>query len=286
MVPTEGLTIAPLGLDAITEGLALTVEAGWNQTSEDWAFFVSHGTVLGARDNAQRLLATSAVLPYSSGFAWVSLVIVAKSHRGRGLGTRMLERCLEILRQRSLVGMLDATPAGERIYAPLGFRPLFALERWEGAGGRMPARALAPGQGGVQRFNPSELRRVCALDASAFGADRGALLADFGARDGALAFLLEDASGYAVARRGRAASQVGPVVAPNEPRAVMLLHATIAATSGEVFVDVPDRWTGIAASLRALGFRSQRPFLRMALGSNSAYGDGGRIFAIAGPEYG
>ena len=280
-MPIEGLTIAPLGLDAVAEGLALTVEAGWNQTAEDWAFFVSHGTVHAARDNAQRLLATAAVLPYSGGFAWVSLVIVAKSHRGRGLGTRMLERCLEILRQRNLVGMLDATPAGEKIYAPLGFRPLFALERWEGGGGRVPTRADAVG-----RLDLSELRRVYALDASAFGADRGALLADYGARDGTQACLLEDATGYALVRRGRAAAQVGPVVAPDEPRAIMLLHAAIAATSGEVFVDVPDRWTGIQASLLALGFRIQRPFLRMALGRDAPYGDASRIFAIAGPEYG
>jgi hypothetical protein len=237
--------------------------------------------VLGARDKAQRLLATAAVLPYSDGFAWVSLVIVAKSHRGRGLGTRMLMRCLEILRERGLVGMLDATPAGVRVYAPLGFRPLFALERWEGSRERMPTRADA-----VRRLDLSELRRVCALDASAFGSDRSALLTNYGAREGTQAFLLEDATGYALVRRGRTAAQVGPVVAPDELQAIMLLHAAIAATSGDVFVDVPDRWTGIQASLLALGFQIQRPFLRMALGRDAPYGDAGQIFAIAGPEYG
>ncbi len=68
-------------------------------------------------------LRTAAVLPYAGssagqpGFAWVSLVIVTASHRGRGLGTQMLQHCIATLRSRSLTGLLDATPAGEKIYA-------------------------------------------------------------------------------------------------------------------------------------------------------------------------
>ncbi len=133
-MPTEALAIAPIGLQSVAEGCALTAEVDWNQTAEDWAFFFAHGTVFGARDDGGRLVATAGVLPYSAGFAWVSLVIVSRSHRGHGLGTRLLNECIALLRARGRVGVLDATPAGEKVYEPLGFKPLFGLSRWNGPG--------------------------------------------------------------------------------------------------------------------------------------------------------
>ena len=45
----------------------------------------------------------------------------------------------------------------------------------------------------------------------------------------------------------------------------------------DLLLDVPDQWTGIAAWLRSRGFAVQRPFLRMALGRDAAYGDPARI---------
>jgi hypothetical protein len=95
-----------------------------------------------------------------------------------------------------------------------------------------------------------------------------------------------DRDGYALVRRGRVASQLGPVVAASERDALALFEASIASTPGAIFVDVPDAWTEIEASLSAHGFAVQRPFLRMALGRDTPYGDPMRVFAIAGPEYG
>ena len=47
MALTDELTIRPIGPDAVAEGLALTVEASWNQTAEDWAFFLAHAMMFG-----------------------------------------------------------------------------------------------------------------------------------------------------------------------------------------------------------------------------------------------
>lgn len=281
MEPIDELTISPIGPDAAGEGLALTVEANWNQTLDDWAFFIAQGTVFGARDAAGRLVATAAVLPYSAGFAWVSLVIVAKSQRGHGLGTKMLNQCIAALGEHTLVGTLDATPAGEGIYLPLGFNPLFGLKRWEGTGRSAPA--------GGERVRPllaSSIEWITAVDTAAFGASRETLLASYCARAGTYRFGLSDRSGYALVRPGRVASHVGPVIASNENDALALIEAAVAATRGFIFLDVPDVWTGIASWLRERGFAVQRPFLRMALGRREPYGEPARVFATAGPEYG
>jgi len=281
MARIDELAIERIGTEALPEAVALTVEANWNQTADDWAFFFVQGTVFGARDAVRKLVATAAVLPYSAGFSWISLVIVAKAHRGRGLGTRMLNECLAVLRQRNLVGMLDATQAGSRIYGPLGFKPIFGLKRWEGMGSIGSARS-----NGVQPLEVSGIQRVARFDAAAFGAKREALLTDFCARAGACGFELQGRNAYALMRPGRVASQVGPIVAANENDALILLETTLTSTPGSIFVDVPDAWSGIAASLGARGFRVQRPFLRMAFGRDISYGDPPQVFAIAGPEYG
>lgn len=281
MAPIDQIAIQRIGHEALAEGVALTVEANWNQTADDWAFFIMHGTVFGARDATGRLVATAALLPYPAGFAWISLVIVAKSHRGRGLGTRMLHECIAALRERALVGVLDATPSGARVYTPLGFKPIMELKRWEGSGG------VIAGHDNRERAVPtSDVERIVGLDAVAFGAQRRALLADYCARGGTRGFELLDRDGYALVRRGRVASQLGPVVAASERDALALFEASIASTPGAIFVDVPDAWTEIEASLSAHGFAVQRPFLRMALGRDTPYGDPMRVFAIAGPEYG
>ncbi len=60
--------------DAVA-GLALTDEAGWNQSYDDWVFFLTHGTVFGLRDDDGRLVATAALLPYPP-VAWISMVLV------------------------------------------------------------------------------------------------------------------------------------------------------------------------------------------------------------------
>jgi GNAT superfamily N-acetyltransferase len=287
MARTDGPMIGQLGADAVAEAFPLGVEVGWNQTTDDWAFCVANGTVYGARDDSGRLIATAAVLPYAGssagepGFAWVSLVIVTASHRGRGLGTRMLQHCIATLRSRSLTGLLDATPAGEKIYTPLGFKPVLGLQRWQGEGdGAFESRER------VRPLAVASMPRIGALDALAFGAQRQTLLTNFQTRAGTRGFQIADGSGYALVRSGRVASYVGPVVAANAHDAIALIDAATASTPGRTFIDVPDRQTQIAAWLGAHGFVVQRPLLRMALGSDLPGGDPERVFAIAGPEYG
>jgi GNAT superfamily N-acetyltransferase len=274
-VPTEALAATRLTPAAMLGCLALSEEAGWNQSAEDWGIFFRHGTVFGIEEGG-RLVASGAVLPYpSGGFGWVSMVLVATAMRGRGLGTRILHRCIEALRGAGLCPVLDATPAGERIYRPLGFRTQLGLTRWRGLGGGDAPRGIRALRGEVP----------ASLDAAAFGADRRPLLTELLHRAPDSAFALDD-RGFVLARPGRTALQVGPLVASGEVDAVRLLDAALAAAKGSVLLDLADRWTGLAAHLRARGFTPERPYNRMALDRAEPFGDPARLFVVAGPELG
>jgi len=260
--------------------MALSAEAGWNQTPDDWALFMRHGTVFGLPGDDGRPVATGAILPFSGEFAWVSMVLVTAARRRQRIGTAILETCCEELKRRGLVAVLDATPAGERVYRPLGFAPIFALTRWQGQGGD----AVAPA--GVRPMRADDLAAAIKIDARAFGAPRDFLLRSFFARAPQLAFVTLDGTGFVLARPGRIATQIGPVVAADEDGAAALLTAALGATSGSVFLDVADRWQQLGALLRERGFTVQRPFLRMALGRSTPFGDVARTFVVAGPEFG
>ena len=281
MASTEVLPLAVLSESDVTGCMALSAEAGWNQTPDDWALFMRHGTVLGLPGDDSRPIATGAILPFSDEFAWVSMVLVSAAHRRRRIGTGILESCCAELKRRGLVAVLDATPAGERVYRPLGFTPIFPLTRWQGQGG---GRAVAPAD--VRPMRADDLAAVIEIDARTFGAAREFLLRSFFARAPQLAFVTADGTSFALARPGRIATQVGPIVAADENAAAALLTAALGAASGPVFLDVADRWEKLGALLHECGFTVQRPFLRMALGRSEPFGDAARTFVVAGPEFG
>src|SRR6195952_2236036 len=128
MADTEHIAIAELGVEDAQAGLLLSTEAHWNQNEADWRFFLTKGTVFGLRDR-RKLVATAALLPYSAGNAWISMVLVTASWRRRGLATRLVDACLAAAKKQHLVAWLDATPAGATVYGPLGFSPTLQLRR-------------------------------------------------------------------------------------------------------------------------------------------------------------
>ena len=109
MAATDHMVIVQLGPDDALAGLALSAEAHWNQNEADWRFFLTNGTVFGVRDHDGHLVASAALLPYTSGNAWISMVLVTENRRRRGLAARLVDACLAAA---SLVSKLTDTTRG------------------------------------------------------------------------------------------------------------------------------------------------------------------------------
>jgi GNAT superfamily N-acetyltransferase len=277
MAPSDAaaLTIDPLATSDLGAALALSAEAGWNQVEADWRLLLRLGHGFAARDGG-RVVATALALPYPPSFGWVSMVLVHGPYRRRGLATRLVERATAALTAAGLVPVLDATPAGAEVYGRMGFRPLRRLMRWRGDGS---GAATGPLDAGAAE-------RARALDGVAFGADRGAILGDLAGRPAPFAAITPDASGHVFSRRGRTATQLGPLVARDEDSAVALLTAGIRTLAGHVLVDVPQDATAVTACVQKHGFVPERPYIRMALDADEIAGEAALVHAIAGPELG
>ena len=276
MAVSDALRIAALTGADLHGAMALSTEAGWNQTADDWRHFIEQGRTIGVHDHDGRLVASAAALPYDGPFGFVGMVLVTESWRRRGIATRLVDQCIETLREQNLVPVLDATAAGEEVYRKQGFAAQFRFDRWQGdATGGVPEETA-----------PADLKMMVRLDAEAFGAARPKLMADFVRRAGTRVFQADHGNGFGMVRHGRRAWQAGPIVASDEAAALGLVRQILRALEGRIFIDVPQRWSALASWLQSQGFTVQRSFARMALGRAETFGDPSRLFAVAGPEFG
>jgi GNAT superfamily N-acetyltransferase len=279
MVDTD-LAISELNVDDAPAGLVLSTEAHWNQNEADWRFFLSKGVVFGVRDHAGRLVATAALLPYSAGNAWISMVLVTQAWRRRGLATRLVDACLNKAGELGLTTWLDATPAGAAVYGPLGFTPTLQSRRL-----RLEV-ATAPRVGPPCATAPlaaCDLNKFMARDCSAIGFGRGDLLRELATRSGSQ--LVSNGTAMALIRDGRTARHIGPLFADHADHALALVSDIVAGESRPLLIDAVAERDDFLKGLTDSAWKIERPFQRMRFGRTTTQASESP-FAVVGPEYG
>lgn len=274
MADTEHISIVELGVADAPAALVLSTEAHWNQNEADWRFFLSKGIVFGVRDGT-RLVATSALLPYSAGNAWISMVLVTATWRRRGIATALVDACLNAARKLELTTWLDATPDGAAVYGPLGFTPTLQLRRLRLQNAR-PAEA-------ARALSPLAFDEFSARDRRTMGFERGLLLKEFAERSGSRIVSAGDA--MAVVRDGRAARHIGPLYARDPAGALAVVDAIVHSETGPWIIDAVSAQQELLDGLTGAGWNIERPFQRMRFGRPTTQGQESP-FAVAGPEFG
>lgn len=275
----------------IAAGMRLKELAGWNQTEADWKRFLSasrDGCFVMEADGAVR--GTAATIVYGGRFAWVGMVLVDPEYRGKGMGRKLLERCIEYLDAIQVPCMkLDATPLGKPIYEKLGFATEYELERWVLK--RTPERLPTTQQmGPVEEMPPPLLDFVMKADGEAFGADRSAILRSMHREEPRFTDGVWNAGGmegYVFGRHGSFADHLGPWIAKDAATAERLLDRFLEqSTREEVVVDCAQANPFATRLLQARGFEFARPLTRMVRGENKYPGRPELVCGIVGPEFG
>lgn len=288
MDPFDGLTLHPLAPADAERGFALSTEIGWNQTADDWFYMLSNGAGYGRTNDTGVLVASAMALPYGA-FGWVCMVLVSPDYRRRGLATDLMNRVVEDLEADGVIPGLDATPAGREVYRQIGFTDIYGLERLHAAAvpvlgdesQRTPVR--------IEPLSAADIDELAGYDSVLFGGDRKALLAHLLTRQPDRAFAAWAGpwmAGYVLARDGREATQIGPVVAEDEDIAIALAERALRGLAGQVYIDAMAPNAAFTDWLKSSGFEFQRPYTRMLRGRDEPQDDVERIFAAAGPELG
>ncbi|GAB5559154.1 MAG: GNAT family N-acetyltransferase [Synoicihabitans sp.] len=280
--------IRSLGPADLERCCAISAQAHWNQTSSDWNFLFENACTYGVEISDRGLVGTTVAWPISAEHAWINMVLVDEVCRGRGLAKAMFERCLDDLKSKGVTSFLDATAMGARVYRKFGFEASAEFVRLKGSAAQL--RESSEVAGVTSADVKSDLAEIAQWDKQVLGGDRESFVRRLMCEAPALSYCHRDKNhrldGFALGRRGRVATQIGPVVALDLADAQALISATANAIDGAVYIDVPVVARGLADWLSERGFEVERRFLRMGLDGAELATDWSRYFAIAGPDYG
>ena len=276
--------LRPMRAEDIADAETIRHLVGWNQTEADWrrllalapdGCFVAEAAGVPA--------GTVTTTSFASRLGWIGMLLVHPDQRRQGIGGALLQRAMQHL-QGAGVGCiaLDATPAGQPLYAGAGFVPVWELARWQGD---VSALLPLPGPGLLTEIPDGVWPALVELDRRAFGVARPGLLHALAEQSKRVAVALDGAGnlrGFGMLRQGTRAQMLGPLVAVDTETAAHLLAALCAGLlSAAIFWDIPAPNLAAGALAQSLGFVRQRTLTRMAWGANYPTHDPGLLYAVA-----
>lgn len=267
----------PMTADDVANAHALSQALKWPHRLEDWAMLqrVAQGFV--ALDNGK--LIGSAFACHQGAFSTIGLVIVSDDYQGKGIGRKLMELAVECVPPRTAI--LNATLAGEPLYAKMGFKTFGTVEQRQGI--VLPGEALPPGSVEQCRdLNQADSPRLVALATAGSALERGALLDDLlpgierGVgieRDGQL-------QGFALLRRFGRGLCIGPVIAQDSAQARQLIATLLSDVPGAfVRIDIPTT-SGLSSWLESMGLAKVDSVTQMSLGPIPQASGGVSQFAL------
>jgi ribosomal protein S18 acetylase RimI-like enzyme len=271
----------------LVAGERLCRVAGWNQGRADWTFFLQttpNGCFVA--QCGQDVVGTVTTINYGGQVGWVAMVLVDPDVRGQGIGGLLLQTALRSLESCASV-KLDATPAGKRVYDKLGFVDEYTLSRMTvfALTGPIEVPPVA-----TRPMRAEDLSSVVRADSAAFGVERRTVIEWLWRMAPEYAWVAEDrqgVTGFCLGRHGQNFEHIGPVTAGDLDSAKSLLACALHGMRRQsIMLDVPQSRPSWQHWLESLGFREERPFIRMYCGPNHHPGRSSMVFAIAGPELG
>jgi predicted N-acetyltransferase YhbS len=240
----DGVTLRPLQEADLEAAHRLSIAALWPHRLEDWRLLYEFGNGVVACDGSGAIIGTALSWRHGADAATLGMVLVALTQQGKGIGRRLMDAVIADLDRSAL--MLNATEAGQRLYAALGFRTVGIIRQQQGAWRPEPWLTRA------RRFRPADRDAAVALDAEAFGAPRAALLDRLLQVGEAVVIDGPDGvTGFAIRRTFGRGQVIGPIVAADEAGAIDLIAAL--AKPGFLRVDIPSDATTLSAWLTGRG---------------------------------
>jgi len=228
----------------------LSVDAGWPHRLEDWKFVRRLGTGHVALERG-KVVGTILTWKHDRHHASLGMVIVDAQHQRRGIGRKLMRLGLRDLAGRAV--MLNATPAGLRLYEKLGFEAVGAVEQHQANAPRVRAIPLARGER-LRPLGASDVPKLVAMATRASGVARGRIirrLLEVG--EGIALAHGDEIVGFAMFRRFGRGYVIGPIVAPDAARAQALASHWVAMHPGKfVRIDV-SATSGLGPWLDSIG---------------------------------
>lgn len=210
--------------------------------------------------------------------ATLGMILVARQFRGGGIGRIVMETALEQIGERAI--HLLATDSGLPLARKFGFRGVSEVRQHQGTSFTAPLIPLGEGER-IRPMGRSDIQPIAMLAHAASGLERLPLVsALFEKGHGIVLDRDGEMLGFAFFRRFGRGYVIGPVVAPDIPRAKALIAQWLGSRSGEfIRLDMIGE-CGLHDWLEELGLIRINRFVTMVRGSEQPVLLPGQSFAI------
>ncbi len=225
----------------------LSQAESWAHRREDWDFHCRFGRGWVACTPDGSIVGTGLWWPYGSELGTVGMVLVDERYRGHGLGRRLMEAIFEDAGPRTFRSVW--TRSGLNLSRAMGFRQVGEVQQWQGV--PSPAALEQPAGLSLREVDDTVLPLLCELDEAAFGARRLELLRAI-LEQGSCVLAEKDGQpvGFGLIRPAGRGMVIGPVVAPNEEVAKVLVSWLLSFGTSLTRIDIPAHATELAEFLR------------------------------------
>lgn len=282
------IALRNLRIEDIPSAMNFVLSEGWNQTEKDWMLFLKNPlNVCKAAELDGKLVGTTTSVNFSGEVIWVSMVLVDKEYRGKGISTVLFGSVLAELNHDKSI-KLDATPAGLSAYRKFGFVEEYQiLEMVNPSFEALPEDYVDVS---TQLITEEDIPSVVLFDKLAFGADRSLLIKYLVNEFPEKSYMIKrnnEITGFALGREGNKYHRIGPLSAssPEDVR-ILISHALRRLKGKAIVIDILENKSESIEWLSALGFTKKRFFTRMFQTENPFPGEVSLQYLIAGPEYG
>jgi GNAT superfamily N-acetyltransferase len=253
----------PMTPDDIAAAQRLSAAIGWPHRREDWRFSLRTGTGFAVELDGT-LAGTVVCWKFGEQHGTLGMLMVAPTHRRKGIGRALLQRVLDELGERDIT--LYATEAGQPLCAAYGFTARGKLDQLQGAAFRPPLVELPSGER-LRPLGARDAAQLVQLATRASGLDRSHVLPPlFDHADGIALDRDGELLGFSLFRRFGRGFIIGPVIAADTAEAVRakaLIRHWLALNEGALIrIDVPDGH-GLREWLAGLGLVRTETVVKM-----------------------
>lgn len=230
----------------------LSVAVGWPHRVEDWQFLLQQGQGIAAVDAIGRVLGSAMWFPMGEAFATIGMVITSPRLQTQGTGRWLMDHA-----RANLVGYrlgLNSTRAAKRLYRSIGFTPEAIVYQCQGEARVSEQWANAP-HSELRALTSEDLPTITALDAAAYGANRGPWLEKLFSVSKGIALVRDNAVvAFALSRPFGRGHVIGPVVAGRDEDAIAVTQPHVSTHQGQFLrLDTRQKDGAFADFLRVSG---------------------------------
>ncbi len=266
--------------------IALSSSIGWDYDKDDIQTVMSSGKVYGHKTENGKIVSSAAIIPYGSSLASIGMVIVHQDYRGKGLGRKVTQKCLDSVSGNTMV-MLIATEEGKPMYESMGFSSIDSVHKYL-CDNYFSMKSNDVLDVEIIPMRNGDLSQVVKLDKDAFGEERKTFLINrINQAKESLVVKSPDGTiiGYGLSILGPINLILGPIVAPDHYTASLLIDKLANNHQGKLRIDIPSGNEDFMSLLEKCGFVkvSQPPIMiknskQLPPSNKTLYGIAAQIF--------